>query len=68
MPFAATWMDLEIIILSKSDVYHMISLIWNLIKNDTKELIKQKPTFQNPSFGYQGETAEVGEEGLGGCE
>ena len=34
MPFAATWMDLEIIMLSevKSDKnkYHMISLIWNL--------------------------------------
>ena len=29
MPLAATWMDLEIIILSKSDKdkYHMISLI-----------------------------------------
>ena len=25
-PFAATWMDLEIIILSKPDKYHMISL------------------------------------------
>ena len=35
MPFAATWMDLEIIILSEGsqtekDKYHMISLIWNL--------------------------------------
>ena len=36
MPFAATWMDLEIIILSEvsqkeKDKYHMISLImWNL--------------------------------------
>ena len=29
MPFAATWMELEILILSKSekDKYHMISLI-----------------------------------------
>ena len=29
MPFAATWIDLEVIILSKSDKdkYHMISLI-----------------------------------------
>ena len=27
MPFAAPWMDLEIIILSEQDRYHMISLI-----------------------------------------
>ena len=43
MPFAATWMDLDIIILSEvsqteKDKYHMISLTWNL-KNDTNELI-----------------------------
>ena len=40
IPFAATWIDLEIIILSMSvkDKYHMISLI-SLIKNDTKELV-----------------------------
>ena len=35
MPFAATWMDLEIIILSevsktKKDKYHMISLIYGI--------------------------------------
>ena len=43
MPFAATWMDLETVILSEvshteKDKYHMISLIWNL-KNGTNELI-----------------------------
>ena len=42
MPFAATWMDLEIIILSKSDRERQMSFdityIWNL-KNDTNELI-----------------------------
>ena len=27
LPFAATWMDPEIIILSEQDRYHMISLI-----------------------------------------
>ena len=35
MPFAATWMDLDIIILSEvnqTDKYHMISHIWNLKK------------------------------------
>ena len=37
MPYAATWMDLEIIL---SDEKDMISLMWNL-KNDTKELIYQ---------------------------
>ena len=40
MPFAATWMELESIILSKSEKYkfHMISLIYNL-KYDADELI-----------------------------
>jgi len=45
MPFAATWMGLEIIILSEvsqreKDKYHMIhtTYMWNL-KNDTNELI-----------------------------
>ena len=42
MPFAATWMDLEIIILSEGsqtekDKYHMTSLICGLLKNDTKK-------------------------------
>ena len=36
MPFAATWMQLDILILSEvsqkeKDKYHMISHIWNLI-------------------------------------
>ena len=36
MPFAATWMELETVILSEvsqkqKDKYYMISLIWNLI-------------------------------------
>ena len=35
MPFEATWMDLEIIILSEinqteKDKYHMISYVWNI--------------------------------------
>ena len=48
MPFAATWMDLEILILSKvsqieKDKYHMIWLICGILKNDTTEVIyKQK--------------------------
>ena len=37
MPFAATWMDLEIVILSEvsqteKDKYHMISLICGILK------------------------------------
>ena len=44
MPFAATWLDLEIIILSgvsqtKNDKYHVISLICGILKYDTNELI-----------------------------
>ena len=36
MPYAATWMDLETLILSEAsqkekDIYHKISCIWNLI-------------------------------------
>ena len=41
MPFAAIWMDLEIVILSQTekDKYHMISLICGILKNGTNELI-----------------------------
>ena len=44
MPFAATWMDLEIITLSEvsqteKDKCHMTLLIYGILKNDTNELI-----------------------------
>ena len=48
MPFAATWMSLEIVIPSevsqtKKEKYHMvlygIAYMWNLKRNDTSELI-----------------------------
>ena len=50
MPFAATWMDLEIIILSEvsqteKDKYHYdTTYMWNLKKNDTNELIHKPET------------------------
>ena len=49
MPFAAIWMDLEIVILSEvrqteKEKYHMISFIWRVLKNDTNELIYKTKT------------------------
>ena len=49
MPFAATWMDLAIIILSEvsqteKDKHHVISLICGIFKNDTNELICRTET------------------------
>ena len=44
MPFAATWIDPEIIILSElrqRQVYEIINM-WNLIKNATKILVLLK--------------------------
>ena len=48
MPFAATWMDLEMMILSEvsqaeKDKYHRMSLMWNL-KYDTNGLICETET------------------------
>ena len=49
MAVAATWMDLEIIILSEviqteKDKHHMVSLICGIHKNDAKELINKMET------------------------
>ena len=44
---AATWMDLEIIILSEvrqRQILYDITSMWNLIKNNTKELIYKTET------------------------
>ena len=46
MPFAATWMDLETVILSEvsqteKDKYHDITYMWNLKKNHTNEPIQK---------------------------
>ena len=48
MPFATTWMDLEIITLSEvsqkeKDKYHMICYMWDL-KHDTNELTYETET------------------------
>ena len=61
MPFAATWIDQGIIILSgvsqlEKDKYHMISLVCGILKNDTNEFIHkteidsqtQKTNLQSP--------------------
>ena len=54
IPFAATWTDLEIIILSEvsqtyKDKYHMISYMWNLIKSDINEFIYKTNRFSQIS-------------------
>ena len=49
MPFTATWMELEALILSEvrqkeKDKYYMISHIWNL-KHGTNEIVYRKETW-----------------------
>ena len=47
MPFAETWMDLEIIMLrevSQRQISYDIAYMWNLKKNDTNELIYKTET------------------------
>ena len=49
MPFAATWMNLEIAILSEAsqtegEISYDIPYTWNLKRNDTNELTKRKGT------------------------
>ena len=59
MPFAATWMDLEIIIPSEvsqkeKDKYHMIEVIcgiWNIIQMNL--FTKQKHRHKKQIYGYQ---------------
>ena len=61
MPLAATWMDLEIIILSEvsqteKDKYHMTLLVSRILKNDEMNLFtKQKQTHRRRKqiYGYQ---------------
>ena len=49
MLFVATWIDLEIVILSEvsqteGEISYDIPYMWNPKKNDTNELTKQKQT------------------------
>ena len=51
MPFTATWMQLEIFILSeisqkKKDKYHLLTLMWNL-KYGTNESIYRTKTYSH---------------------
>ena len=50
MPFAATWMGLESVILRKSDregeMLYDILHVWNLKRNDANELTKRKEDLQ----------------------
>ena len=50
MPFAATWMDLEIMILSKLNQTERqklceVSYMWNLFLNDANVLIQKTETY-----------------------
>ena len=58
MPFVATWMDLQIIVVSKvrekRQISYHITYRWNLIKMVQKNLFekqKQTDTFQNHCYG-----------------
>ena len=47
MPFAATWMELEIIVLSgvkQKDEYHMMSFVCGIEENCMNELIYKRET------------------------
>ena len=64
MPFAATWMDVETLILSEvsqkeKDKYHMISHIWNLIYATNEHFHRKE------NHGH-GEQTCCGQEGGGG--
>ena len=60
MPSAATWIDLEIVILSKvnhteKDKYHDITYMWNLKKMLMNLFTKQKQSHRcrKETYGYQ---------------
>ena len=66
MPFAATWMEPETLILSEvsqkeKDRYHMISHIWNLIHGKKMNLSTEK----KQTHGHGEQTCGCQEEGGG---
>ena len=69
MPFAATWMDLEIIILSQTrerQVSYDITYMWNLKKMVQMNLFtkqKQSHRYRKQTYGYQGGNGERDELG-----
>ena len=79
LPFAATWIDLENIMLSEisqteKDKYHMISLICGIYKNDIKELIYKTETYTQAlktnlqlSKGEGGDKLGVWDQQMKGC-
>ena len=68
MPFAATWLELEILILSEvsqreKDKYHMMSHIWSL-KYGTADYIYKTET----DYGHKEQTQGCQGEGVGWME
>ena len=64
MPFATTWMDLEMIILSEGhqtekDKYHDITYMWNLKKADINEFIYKTETGSQTSKTYGNQRGKV---------
>jgi len=57
MPLAATWKDLESVILSEvsqteKEKYHMTSYMWNLKRNGINELTEQRKTHRLVKLTY----------------
>ena len=63
MPFAATWMDLEVVILSEVSQRRNIVCIpylWNLKRNDTNEITCKTETHRNKLMVARGKDAGTG--------
>ena len=60
MLFAATWIELEVIILSLSgrEKYHTIPLICGIQNNTNEFIYKQKHTHREQTCGWQREAGE----------